>query len=241
MDSAASPERQPTINGRRPVAAPLELVDRPLDGEALAPPASHPLPTAASVGELLAALDRPHSFRRHRWRRVALATTVIAVLVLRWQASGVGISAANLSEGRYQVASVRDATTLELTGGIEVRLLGIEPIARSPAERNPSLLSADSTKTDSLGTDAIELARRLVAGGHVRLQFDRTRIDNAGRCLAYVWLDDPPSERLLNEELLRAGLCRPALNPPCSSAMKRRLAQASAQARAAGRGLWAKD
>jgi micrococcal nuclease len=217
------------------VAAPVEL-DRPLDGEALAPPASYPLPTAAGIGELIAALDRPHSFRRHRWRRLALATAVIAILAWRWQATGVGISAANLSEGRYQVADVRDETTLELTGGIEVRLLGIEP-ALAPTAAVSDLEASFNTRR----IDATEYARRLVAGNRVRLQFDRTRIDNEGHCLAYVWLDDPPSERLLNEELLRAGLCRATPNPPCSYAMKRRFAQASQQARAAGRGLWAKD
>ena len=159
---------------------------------------------------------------------MALATIVIAVLVLRWQASGIGVSAANLSEGRYQVTGVHDERTLELTGGVQVRLLGLEPIVRRSAPNDESV-------------DALEFARRLVAGGRVRLQFDRTRIDNEGHCLAYVWLDDPPTERLLNEELLRAGFCRAAANPPCSSAMKRRLAQAAEQARAAGRGLWAKD
>jgi micrococcal nuclease len=210
------------------VAAPLEIDDRTLDGELLAPPGGRHLPGAAEIGELLAALDRPHRFRRHRWRRVALATAVIAVLVVRWQASGIGVSAANLTEGRYQVAAMRDERTLELTGGVEVRLLGIEPIVRRSATNDESV-------------DAIEFARRLVAGGRVRLQFDRTRIDNEGRYLAYVWLDDPPTERLLNEELLRAGLCRAAANPPCSSAMKRRLVQAAEQARVAGRGLWAKD
>ncbi len=217
------------------VAAPLEL-DRTLEAEALAPPVSHPLPSAATVGELIAALDRPHSFRRHRWRRVALATAVIAVLAWRWQASGVGISAASLSEGRYQVADVRDETTIELTGGVEVRLLGIEPLIATNRVNDDVASSVNAKRID-----AIEYARRLVAGSHVRLQFDRTRIDNEGHCLAYVWLDDSPSERLLNEELLRAGVCRAAPNPPCSYAMKRRLAQASQQARAAGRGLWAKD
>ncbi len=217
------------------VAAPLEL-DRTLEAEALAPPVSHPLPSAATVGELIAALDRPHSFRRHRWRRIALATAVIAVLAWRWHASGVGISAASLSEGRYQVADLRDETTIELTGGVEVRLLGIEPLIATDR------VSDDVTSNvNAKRIDAIEYARRLVAGSHVRLQFDRTRIDNEGHCLAYVWLDDSPTERLLNEELLRAGLCRAAPNPPCSYAMKRRLTQASQQARAAGRGLWAKD
>jgi micrococcal nuclease len=217
------------------VAASFEI-DRTLEGEALAPAATHPLPSAAAVGELIAALDRPHSFRRHRWRRLALATAVVAILAWRWQASGVGISAATLSEGRYQVADVRDETTLQLNGGVEVRLLGIEPLV-SPTAGGRDLASV----VTATRLDAIEYARRLVAGNRVRLQFDRTRIDNEGRCLAYVWLDDAPSEKLLNEELLRAGLCRAAANPPCSYAMKRRLAQASQQARAAGRGLWAKD
>jgi len=125
-----------------------------LDGELLAPRDTRRLPAAAEIGELLAALDRPHSFRRHRWRRVALATIVIAVLVVRWQASGIGVSAANLSEGRYQVTGIHDERTLELTGGVEVRLLGLEPIVRRSAASDESV-------------DAIEFARRLVAGGRV--------------------------------------------------------------------------
>ncbi len=75
---------------------------------------------------------------------------------MRWQASGIGVSAANLSEGRYQVTGIHDERTLELSGGVQVRLLGLELIVRRSVTNDESV-------------DAIEFARRLVAGGSVRL------------------------------------------------------------------------
>src|SRR3712207_9578477 len=65
----------------------------------------------------------------------------------------------------------------------------------------------------------------------VRLEFDKERVDQYERFLAYVWFRDPGAngreEKLLNEELVRAGLARAELQYDNSPAMERRLKQRS--------------
>ncbi|MFH1266468.1 MAG: thermonuclease family protein, partial [Planctomycetota bacterium] len=91
---------------------------------------------------------------------------------------------------------------------------------------------------EPFGPEASEFTRRFVAegGGRVRLQFDRERVDKYGRFLAYVWVDD----RMLNEELLRAGLATAETGFRYSKAMKDRFRRAEDEAKAAGRGIWSR-
>ncbi len=80
-------------------------------------------------------------------------------------------------------------------------------------------------------------------GGAVRLGFDKERTDQHGRSLAYVWYIDSDSgeERLLNEELIRAGLTPAKLRYFYSDRMKRRFRAAEEEAREAERGIWRAD
>ena len=82
-----------------------------------------------------------------------------------------------------------------------------------------------------------ELAGTMVTlptGGEVRLEFDGPTRDKHGRVLAHVWV----GERLLEEELIRAGLARAELGYRYSAAMKDRFRRAEAEARQARRGIW---
>jgi micrococcal nuclease len=106
-----------------------------------------------------------------------------------------------------------------------VRLIGID----APE------ISHDGLPAEPLGDEAADFTRNFVRNGAVRLQFDRERLDRYERFLAYVWVDD----RLLNEELLRAGLARARLGFNYSQTMKRRFRKAQDQARLARKGLWA--
>jgi micrococcal nuclease len=84
------------------------------------------------------------------------------------------------------------------------------------------------------GPQASEFTRQFVAGGPVRLEFDRERLDRYGRFLAYVWVGG----RMLNEELLRAGLARMEPQYRYARTVKERFRRAEEEAKAAGRGIW---
>lgn len=128
-------------------------------------------------------------------------------------------------EGHYRVARVVDGDTLLLTDGTRVRLLGVN---------TPETVKPD-TPVEPWGPEASQFTRDFVAGGAVRLQFDPVeRIDEHGRTLAYLYVEG----RMLNEELIRAGLSRAQLQYPYSGAMKSRFRRAEQEARAARRGLW---
>jgi micrococcal nuclease len=122
------------------------------------------------------------------------------------------------------VQRVVDGDTLLLDRGVRLRLMGVD----TPETVKPNVA------VESFGPEATQFTRDFVAGGRVRLQFDQERVDRFGRWLAYVWVDD----RLLNEELLRAGLARWEPQFHYSLAMKTRFRRAEAAARSAGRGIW---
>ena len=100
----------------------------------------------------------------------------------------------DLPEGVYQVRRVVDGDTLLLRDGNRVRLMGVD---------TPETVKPDHP-VEPWGAEATAFTRNFVAAGPVRLAFDRVRLDRFNRYLAYVWVDD----KLLNEELLRAGLAR---------------------------------
>ncbi|MEX0585134.1 MAG: thermonuclease family protein, partial [Pirellulales bacterium] len=109
---------------------------------------------------------------------------------------------------------------------LRVRLLGVD----APESVHPQ------RPVEPGGPEASELAKKLVAegGDQVRLQFDKERLDRYGRTLAYVWIQD----KMLNEELIRAGVARAELRFRYAEPMKRRFRAAQEEARQARRGLW---
>ncbi len=130
----------------------------------------------------------------------------------------------DLPEGDYQVERVVDGDTLLLTNGARVRLIG----ADTPETVKPG------HPVEAWGPEAKQFTDEFVAAGAVHLQPDRERKDHYGRFLAYVWVDG----RMLNEELIRAGLARASLGFRYSESMKTRFRRAQKEAQAAGRGVW---
>lgn len=127
--------------------------------------------------------------------------------------------------GVYRVARAVDGDTLLLADPQErVRLIG----ADTPETVKPNW------PVEPWGREASRFTKKFVAGGEVRLEFDGSPRDKYGRVLAYVWVE----RRMLNEELLRAGLARAELEYRYSDAMKARFRRAEAEARAARRGIW---
>ena len=158
---------------------------------------------------------------------VAVVLLLVALAALRWwhwQSHPSGPE--SLPESTYLVERVVDGDTLLLANRARVRLVG----ADTPETVQPN------HPVEPFGPQATEFTRRFVARGkgRVRLQFDRERVDKYDRFLAYVWVDD----RMLNEELIRAGLATAETRFRYSSTMKTRFRRAEEEARAAGRGIW---
>jgi micrococcal nuclease len=164
----------------------------------------------------------------YRWRRAALIAVVLAGwIAVRWWQDGLRrVPPESLSEDVYRVERVVDGDTLLLANQARVRLQGID----TPETKQPN------HPVERFGPEAAEFTRQFVSrgNGNVRLQFDRERIDKYGRFLAYVWVED----RMLNEELVRAGLATAETGFRYSDSMKRRFRRAEEEARAEGRGIW---
>jgi micrococcal nuclease len=158
---------------------------------------------------------------------------VAAVLVwqgwkgnLRFPSSEPAAGPTAAEAGLTTVKRVVDGDTLVLDnpGKERVRLIG----ANTPETVK------ENWPVEAWGPEASAFTKDFVRGGKVRLEFDTRRHDKYGRLLAYVWVGD----RMLNEELLRAGLARFEPQYSYSKAMKERFRRAEEEAKAARRGLW---
>ncbi|MBA7674017.1 Thermonuclease [subsurface metagenome] len=88
---------------------------------------------------------------------------------------------------------------------------------------------------EEYGIEAWEANRRLVEGKEVRLERDVTETDKYGRLLRYVYVGDV----FVNAELVRQGLAEAKAYPP-DTKYQDYLEKLEAEARLAGRGMWAK-
>jgi len=166
---------------------------------------------------------------RRRRAVVLLAALAVLIALRYWQERPYRLPPEALSEGTYRVERIVDGDTLLLANRARVRLQGID----TPETVKPN------HPEEPFGREASAFTKRLVAeaGGTVRLQFDRERVDKYGRFLAYVWVGD----RMLNEELVRAGLATAETRFRYAAAMKTRFRRAEDEARAARRGIWSRD
>ncbi|MGQ9574289.1 MAG: thermonuclease family protein [Thermoguttaceae bacterium] len=170
-------------------------------------------------------LPLPRSVPRRRLVWPVLIAILLLLLVRRQFVQTPPAAPDDLAEGTYQLDHVVDGDTLQLANGARVRLIGADA---------PETLMPDHP-VEPWGPQATQFTEQFVAGGLVRLEFDRQRKDRYDRFLAYVWVGG----RMLNEELIRAGLAQAALGFRYSESMKRRFRRAEQEARAAGRGIWA--
>jgi micrococcal nuclease len=177
---------------------------------------------------------------RRRPRRIWLALFLIAGLALsrwghdRWRGIPQPAREPPLAEGDYTVLRVVDGDTLlvapqssppaDRRREIRLRLLGIDC---------PESVKPDHP-VEPWAHEAAEFTRQFVSGGAVRLRFDKRRLDRYDRYLAYVSVAD----KMLNEELVRAGLAKVSVFPGDSESMARRMRVAAEEARRAKRGVW---
>lgn len=124
------------------------------------------------------------------------------------------------------VERVVDGDTIVVTGGIRVRLIGVD----TPETKDPR------KTVQCFGREAADHTSQLLAPGtKVRLVYDVERTDRYGRMLAYVYrLADGV---FVNAALIRDGYAQVATFPPNVAHVEEFL-ELQRQARAAGRGLW---
>jgi micrococcal nuclease len=154
-----------------------------------------------------------------------LATLVVFFLLL----PGLLAGSASAAETGI-VTEVVDGDTLRVrTAGsaeaVTVRLIGID----APERSHPSL------GKEFFSDEAASHLASLCRGKTVRMEKDAEETDKYDRLLRYVFLP-PPDGRLLNEEMLRAGMARAYTRFPFS----RKVAFLAAEggARREGTGLW---
>jgi len=129
----------------------------------------------------------------------------------------------------------------------KVRLIGVDTPEVSPGpklERDQRRLGRDAETIIALGRRATEFTRSLCLGKRCRLAYDpanahRGHRDRYGRLLAYVYLETPDGELLLNAEIIRAGYGRAMRRYPYNPALAEEFGRLERQARRARRGLWA--
>ena len=186
--------------------------------------------------------------RRPVWLRVLAAIALAAIFV--WQAyqqnqqNSPGSSPPSRSEsqparsparpgglapGQYAVERVVDGDTLMVTtrqGPARVRMQGI----------NTPETVKDDTPVEEWGPEATAFTKAFVraAGNRLEVEVDGEPRDQYDRYLAFFWHDG----KLLNEELVRAGLARAKLAYDYSQPKKDRLRRAQQEAQRAKRGLW---
>ena len=121
-----------------------------------------------------------------------------------------------------RVTQVIDGDTITIEGGYRVRYIGIDTPEVYP-------------QVEAFGMEAWQANRKLVAGREVHLERDISETDRYGRLLRYVYVDDI----FVNAELVRQGLAQAKAYPP-DTKYQGDLEELEAEAREAGRGMWAK-
>ncbi|MHC4502596.1 MAG: thermonuclease family protein [Planctomycetota bacterium] len=163
---------------------------------------------------------------RHKHKR---AVAVVAAVV----AGASLLVARSLRRGRPRFLPVRgtvrrvvDGDSFHLTNCAEVRMLELD----APEMTGPDPRLARRSR------DALV---ELIEGKVVRLEPGPRERDRYGRFLAYVLVQGGDGEVLVNAEIVRRGLARARLWGAPAERWKEVLA-AEKDARAAGRGMWAK-
>jgi micrococcal nuclease len=168
---------------------------------------------------------RPAWRLRYGQRRWLVLLALLALAGLQsWRSCSGDRQHAGLPAEAAVVQRVVDGDTLLLSDHTRVRLIGVD----APESVKPDW------PVEPFGPEASAFTRQFVAGGKVRLEFDKERIDQYGRTLAYVWVGN----KLLNEELVRAGLARCERKYHYSPQKKNRFVRAEQEAKDARRGIW---
>lgn len=158
--------------------------------------------------------------------------------VVRMRGSPLPPSAPSRGTRWHTVVAAPDGDTLKLDNGQTVRLIGVD----TPESDNNRKLREDLYRMGipvrekdmaALGMQATDFTRYLTLGRRCWLEFESGEVDQYGRALAYVHLEDG---RILNEEILRQGFGRVYLS--YSFKYRKRYILLQAQASMNRLGLW---
>jgi micrococcal nuclease len=130
------------------------------------------------------------------------------------------LAADDAASVRATVVSVIDGDTIEISGGMRVRYIGIDAAEVYPEE-------------EYYGPEASAKNSALVEGKVVTLEKDVSNTDRYGRLLRYVYVDGV----FVNAELVRLGYARAVAYPP-DVKYQGLFSQLELEAREARRGRW---
>jgi micrococcal nuclease len=160
-----------------------------------------------------------------RARLFSLLVAIVLAAVLAATRQGTDAPPAGADRG-VAVVRIVDGDTLVVTGGVRVRLIGIDT-PESVDPRRP---------VECFGTEAAAALGRLVPPGTpVRLTYDVDRTDDFGRTLAYLYRR--PDGLFVNAALVEQGYAHAATHPPNVSHAGE-FAALAGQARRGNAGLW---
>jgi len=158
--------------------------------------------------------DRPVSRRR------SCVPAALIFLLLTLQAAYAGAGAGSGRE-RYAVAErAVDGDTIKLRGGERVRYLGMD----SPEKGEPFY---EEAKTRNAALINGKMVKLVVCAGEPR--------DKYGRTLAWVYTGDA---LLVNAALLREGLGKLMIIPPCGLEKEKEFRRIEKEAQTGHRGIW---
>jgi micrococcal nuclease len=169
-------------------------------------------------------------YKRSYQSQLIAIVILVVLLAARWQGWFPDQTQSTPSSGAgnlFEVERVVDGDTLLLREGhARVRLQGIDT-PETVLEDHPA---------EAWGPEATTFTQTFIrtAHGRVRLEIDGEQADHYDRWLRFVWHDG----RMLNEELVRAGLARAKLGYDYGQEKKDRLRRAQQEAQRAGRGIW---
>lgn len=114
------------------------------------------------------------------------------------------------------VVKVTSSDTVLLEDGRRVQLIGIESAGfpkYKPVERdkNGQIIERKEEADIPLEEQAVAYAQNLLEGKKVKLEYDVSALNEAGRRVAYIFL---PDGRMANAELLRQGFVYLKIRPP---------------------------
>jgi micrococcal nuclease len=153
--------------------------------------------------------------RNSLFHRVFFAVCIIACACL-----SPALAGAESLDARFLRALDGDSLRVDHAGKVlEIRLIGVDA----------------AEYKQEYSRKAKDFSQRFCQGKTLRLEFDKERRDRYGRTLAYVYAED----RMLNEELVRAGLAIPIRIKP-NTRHYDRIKRAEKEARREKRGFWVK-
>lgn len=186
-------------------------------------------------------MSKPHNMRRIGGPRRGVIRWIIPLLLLGYFAWQNYQASNNSSRFDAQPISATTHAVERVVDGDTLILLIEDPPGSAPRRERLRLLGIDTPETVKEGTpvepwgpEASEFTKQFVSGGKVRLEFDKRRVDQYDRYLAYVYVGD----RMLNEALVAEGLARVDAYPGDNATILRVLKKAEASAREAKKGIW---